>query len=104
MTSHPSHDDIQLQRLLTSIEDDPLWFGYSRGCEHLLDGLGLPETGAALREFLSASNRSYNIHWWDTKKGFTPFQREVTKRRTDTGTMWMVDTHSGQFKFHFEGY
>lgn len=97
-----SNDDVALEQLLRAIEDDPLWFGYSCGTEHLLDGTGLPKTGEDLRDFLSASVRVFNIAWWDTRKGHSPYDRVIYKRITNWESTWFIETRYGIFKIFSE--
>lgn len=92
-------DDIVLEQLLRAIEDDPLWFGYSCGCEHLLDAVQLPKTGEALREFLNGSHtRTFNINWWDTQKGHSAYDRVIHRRQSNWEQMYLIETRYGRFK------
>lgn len=102
MNRAATSDDIALEQLLRAIEDDPLWFGYSCGTEHLLDGLELPRTGVLLRDFMTKHCRTFNMHWWDTEKAHTPYDRVVHVRRWERTKYWFVETRYGRIKIYSE--
>lgn len=97
MKHQATKDDIALEALLSAIEDDIEYVGYGYGTEHLLDDLGLPATGLALREFLSVDARGFTFRSFGKNIGYTPYDREVNWRNNSGWRHIFVSTNRGDF-------